>query len=66
MTMEITREAIEEGKDHLSIQSRRLIDLYKLDDIEFWNDEAVQACVNKLIELETKRTIWDYLKLLKK
>ena len=34
---------------NLSIQSLRLIDLYKLQDFNFSNDEAVQAVVNKIV-----------------
>lgn len=66
MTMEVTREAIEEGKQTLSTRSQRLIDLYKLHDIQFSCDDAVQIVVNKLAKCNRKKLIWNYLKILKK
>lgn len=66
MTMSVTREAIEEWMNKLSIKSQRLQDLYKLHDIQFGNDESLQSCVNNIVEHYNDRFIEAQRKLILK
>lgn len=41
----------------MTYTSLKLIDLYKLHDMSLNSDEAVQNCVNKIIEEKNKKII---------
>jgi len=49
---------------HLSMTTRRNIDLYKLNHIDFWNEYTAQTIINWIIEVRQKALIlkhynWD-------
>jgi len=50
----------------LTITNQRLQDLYKLNDIHFNSDLALELVVNSIIEERNKQKIAQYLQLIRK
>lgn len=50
--------------NNLSIRINRLLDLYKINYIDFWNDESAMSYINKLVEERVNKKISEYKKLI--